>query len=50
MDGWTDGKLAMELGRPHFESPWHHMPTVTLGMVFGLITHGNCTLITHGVP
>ena len=30
-----DGKVAMESGRS-FESPWRHMPTVTLGVVFGL--------------
>lgn len=30
------GKVAMESGRSPFESPWHHKPTVTLGMVFGL--------------
>ena len=40
VDGWMDGWMewvVMELGRPHFESPQHHISTVTLGMEFNLL-------------
>lgn len=37
MSGWVEGKVAMESDRPHFESPLRHIPTVTTGVIFGLL-------------